>query len=112
MSEVPFRYGGHARRKSCIFSFRSSSSKSELTVACACGHLLACAVVASAAVCRLTSMVELYGEVGVARSRQPVMTMTLATPRRMSFFFVAPSFLSVARLAGGAHVIWVELYRF
>ena len=57
-------------------------------------------------------MVELYGEVGVARSRQPVMTMTLATPRRMSFFFVAPSFLSVARLAGGAHVMWVVMYRF
>ena len=63
-----------------------------------------------AAVCGLASRLELYGEVGVARSRQPVMMMTLATSRRMPFFFAALCPMSVARLAGGAHVIWVELY--
>ena len=33
-------------------------------------------------------------------------------PSWLRRLFVAPSFLSVARLAGGAHVMWVELYRF
>ena len=65
-----------------------------------------------AAVCGLASRLELYGEVGVARSRQPVMMMTLATSRRMPFFFAALCPMSVARLAGGAHITWVELYRF
>ena len=86
--------------------------KSELSVAWACGHLLAFAVMVSAAFCGLASMMELYGEVGVARSRQSVMTMTLATPRRMPFFFAALCSMSVAWLAGDAHVRWVELYRF
>jgi len=44
---------GHGRRKSCIFPLCRSSSMSKLSVACACGHLLACAVVACPAVLQL-----------------------------------------------------------
>ena len=36
----------------------------------------------------------------------------IATPLRMSFFFAALCAMSAARLTGGAHVIWVGMYRF